>query len=263
MVTGGGRGIGRAIAIALAKSGASLAVVARTESEIIETCSIIKDGGGTALPICADVTKPDQVCAAMESVSSLGGRLDLLVNNAGSGRSIGPMWEVDPDIWWRDFEINVRGVFLCMRAVLPAMIERRRGRIINISSAAGNVTLPMTTSYSCSKAAVQRLSDSAAVSVRAHGISVFAVSPGPTRTQMTEHILTSAEGRKWMPEFQSIPLDQWTDPEKIGDFVVRLANGDADALSGRFLHVRQDLSELVRRTEEIEKLDLYTLRLRQ
>lgn len=262
MVTGGGRGIGRAIAVALARSGAAVSVVARTESELRTTCSEAEAAGGRALPVPADVTSEVQVEHAVRETERSFGGITLLVNNAGSGRCIGPVWECDAGEWWRDFEVNVRGVFLCTRAVLSRMVPRKRGRIVNISSAAGNMTLPMTTSYACSKAAVQRLTDSVAVSVKDHGIAVFAVSPGPTHTAMTEHILQSPEGRRWMPDFQRIPENQWTPPEKIGELVARLALGEADRLSGRFIHIRDDLHALVERADDIVKDDNRVLRLR-
>jgi 3-oxoacyl-[acyl-carrier protein] reductase len=143
------------------------------------------------------------------------------------------------------------------------MMQRKRGHIINVASSAGVMAMPMASGYACAKAGVMRLTDSLAASVRDLGIFVFAISPGPTKTAMTGHILNSSEGQKWMPEFQRIPSSQWTDPEKIGRLVVALAGGTADGLTGRILHVNQDLNDLIRRTEEINKQDLFTLRLRQ
>jgi NAD(P)-dependent dehydrogenase (short-subunit alcohol dehydrogenase family) len=166
-------------------------------------------------------------------------------------------------MWWRDVEVNLRGTLLCCHAILPSMIARRRGRIVNVASAAAGMSLPMATSYACAKASVVQFTDALAASVSEYGISAFSISPGPTRTAMTAYILESPEGRKWMPEFERMVNNQWTPPEKIGGFVVTLARGDADALSGRFLHIRQDLKDLISRSEEIKKLDLFTLRVRQ
>ncbi len=264
MVTGGGTGIGRAIALALAAARAKVAVVSRTQGPLSETVHEIRARGGRdAVAVTADVTRREEISRAVEVIRTELGPVDVLVNNAGISRAIGPAWQLDPDMWWRDVEVCVRGTFLCCHAVLPDMVSRSHGRIINVASAAAFMTLPMASSYGCAKAAVVRFTDALAASVRHHGISVFAISPGPTRTAMTAHILESAEGRKWMPEFQRIPESQWTPAEKIGSFVVALAKGDGDALSGRFLHLRHDLAELVRRRDEIRRQDLYTLRLRE
>ena len=160
-------------------------------------------------------------------------------------------------------EANVRGVLLCCHAALPGMIQRRRGRIINLSSSAASMTLPMSTSYSCSKAAVLRLTDALARSVQSAGVFVFAISPGTVHTGMTDHILNSPEGRRWLPEFQRIPENQWIAAEKVGTLVVRLASGEADALTGRFIHVSSDLGKLAVRAGEIQEHDLLTLRIRE
>lgn len=263
LVTGGGRGIGRAIALALGTDGMRVAILARSQVELADTRAEIQARGGVALAIRADVTVPGEIERAVRDAESRLGPIDLLVNNAGSAKAIGPLWETDPDVWWRDVEVNLRGTLLCCHAVLPAMIARQRGRIINVASAAASMTLPMSSSYACAKAGVVRLTDALAASVKQYSIAVFAISPGPTRTAMTAHILESSEGRKWMPEFERMVNDQWTPPEKIGSFIAELAKGVADALTGRFLHVSQNLDELVQRADEVRKMDLLTLRLRQ
>lgn len=263
LVTGGGRGIGRGIALALGKENMRVAILARSAPELAQTKAELAAMGVSAMTLPADVTVRHEVEEAVREVESTWGAIDLLVNNAGSAQVIGPLWETDPDAWWRDVEVNLRGTLLCCHAVLPGMIHRRGGRIINIASGAASMTLPMSSSYACAKAGVVRLTDSLAASTKEHGVAVFAVSPGPTRTAMTEHLLRSPEGRKWMPEFERIVNDQWTPLDVIGRFVVALARGDADLLSGRFLNVRQELAALVARSEEIVRLDLLTLRLRQ
>jgi 3-oxoacyl-[acyl-carrier protein] reductase len=137
IVTGGGRGLGRAYAIALAKAGAAVAVTARTASEIQAVQREIEQHGGRALAIAADVTDKNAVAQLVATVEHQLGPVDLLVNNAGVLRAIGRVTELDADDWWREVEINVRGPFLCSQAVLSGMITRQRGRIINVASVGG------------------------------------------------------------------------------------------------------------------------------
>ncbi|MEN8242419.1 MAG: SDR family oxidoreductase, partial [Chloroflexota bacterium] len=174
VVTGGGRGIGRVISQKLAAAGASVAVLSRTQSQLDETVSLIKSAGGTVSAWSADVADENQIKAVIEEVESTLGPITLLVNNAGSGTASGPIWEGDSDDWWRDVEINLRGPYLCTRTVLPGMISRRNGRIVNIGSNVAIRPTPYATAYSCSKAALLRFTDSVAESVSAMGIQVFA-----------------------------------------------------------------------------------------
>ena len=263
LVTGGGRGIGRATAIALAEEGASVAVIARTTHEIEEVADLIKDRGGKALASTADVTEKTQVDTAVQQTSDQLGPIDILVNNAGGGRAIGPVWEVDPDEWWASVEINLRSVFNCCHVILPSMIKRGRGRIINVSSGLALNPLPHGSSYSASKAAVLRFTDSLALEVEPHGVQVFAMSPGTVRTAMTDYILESGPGRRWLPQMRQMPESVWVPAERGAGLITALAAGEADALSGRFIHVSDDLEDLVRRADEIRAADTLTLRLRR
>lgn len=264
LVTGGGRGIGRAIAIALANEGAAIAVLARSQHEIDQTASEITANGATALAISADVTQRSQVESAVDTVTKQLGPIDILINNAGGGgNSIGPVAEVNPDEWWNTVELNLRSVFLCSHAVLPSMLERKSGRIINISSALALRPGPNGSSYSVSKAAAIRLTDSMAVELAPNGITVFAVSPGLVRTALTDQLTNSEAGQKWLPHMQHIPDNQWTPPEEGAALVAAIASGKADALSGRYLHVTDDLDDLIARADEIRTNDTLTLRLRR
>ncbi len=137
VVTGGGRGLGRMYALALAAAGVTVAVVARSKAQVEETVSIIQGTGGRALAIPADVADPQAVEEAMKSIEEQLGAIDLLVNNAGIAGPAGPFWQSDPDDWWHTLEVNLRGTLLCTRFVLPAMLNNATGRLINISSDAG------------------------------------------------------------------------------------------------------------------------------
>jgi NAD(P)-dependent dehydrogenase (short-subunit alcohol dehydrogenase family) len=263
LVTGGGRGIGRACAVALAGAGAAVAVVARTAGELDETAAAARAAGGTALPFPADVRDRDAMRGVTEDVRRRLGPVDLLVNNAGVGPPIGPLAEVDPDDWWRTQEVNLRGPVLCCRLVLPDMIARRRGRIVNVASGAGTVGIPYISAYVVSKAALIRFSECLAAECHPHGVSVFAIQPGTVRTAMAEEALSGEAGRRWMPWFRET-FDQGRDvpPEVAARLVLFLASGRGDALSGRLIDACADYADLAGRADGIRAEDLLVLRLR-
>jgi NAD(P)-dependent dehydrogenase (short-subunit alcohol dehydrogenase family) len=253
IVTGGGRGIGREVALALARRGARVAVAARSRDQLDETVAFIQAQGGQAIRFVLDVTdQPEVEGMVRETIAQLG-PIDLLVNNAGASGPEALLWDTDADEWWRVVEVNLRGPFLCARAVLPGMLARRQGRIINVTSGAGAVPFDLNSCYPVSKAALFRLTDSLAMMTQEHGISVFAISPGLVHTSMTQDL----------DMFKGVPEDQWSPVEQAGELCVLLATGIADRLSGRYLTVRDNIPELVQRADEIVEKDLYTLRLRK
>ena len=130
--------------------------------------------------------------------------MDLLVNNAGLAGPIGPTWETDPDDWWRCLEVNLRGPMLCSRAVLPGMIARGGGRIVNVASGAGTFAIPYLGAYVTSKTALIRFTEILALETGQHGVKVFAIEPGTVRTAMAEYALESEEGQRWLPWFAEI-----------------------------------------------------------
>jgi 3-oxoacyl-[acyl-carrier protein] reductase len=243
LVTGGGRGIGARIARELASAGMSVAVSARTRHEVEQVASEI---GGLA--VVADVSKRDDVERMVAGVAESLGALDLLVANAGIGILERESWELDPDEWWRVHEVNVLGVYLCCRTVVPGMLDRERGRIVITGSGAAYLPGSRQTAYSSSKAAVVRFGETLANQLDGR-IPVFPISPGLVRTEMTE-------GR--------IPDDApWTPPECAPRLVRALAGGRFDRLSGRYLHAEHDPpEELESRIDEILQHDLNAIRLR-
>jgi NAD(P)-dependent dehydrogenase (short-subunit alcohol dehydrogenase family) len=210
-----------------------------------------------------DITDQAAVEALVSDVESELGPIDLLVNNAGIIGDYGPAWEADPTLWWRVMEVNVLGPFLCVRAVVPGMIARRRGRIVNLSSGAGMNHFPHGSAYAVSKAAVTRFTENLAGEVEPYGIAVFNLSPGTVRTAMTEYVLNSPTGQKWQPQLRQV-FDQGHDvsPDEAARLTVYLASGQADALTGRYLRVGDDIPDLVSRATEIKERDLYKMRLR-
>jgi 3-oxoacyl-[acyl-carrier protein] reductase len=245
LITGGGRGIGSLIARELAEAGMRIAVAARSAGQVEETAQQV-DG----LAVTADVSKQEDVEKMAATVERELGPIDLLVNNAGIGPSRTPTWEEDPADWWRVFEINVLGAYLCCRAVLPGMIERRRGRIVNTGSGASYLPMPGgSTSYGASKAALGRFGELLAGQVAEFGISVFTISPGLVRTQMTDSFGDDAP---------------WTPPELAPRLVRVLASGRADRLAGRYIHAEHDdIEKLIEHADEIEQRDLNAIRLQR
>lgn len=253
IVTGGGRGFGREIARALAKEGVKVAVVARSADQLVETVSLIQNEGGQAIAVPADVTDASAVAKMVEQVERELGAVDILVNNAGRLTSIAPVWEANPDEWWRDVEVNIRSVFLCCHAVLKGMTQRKHGRIINFtSSGMANVS-----AYDCSKVAVTRFTDTLAQETKEFGISVFAIFVGPAHTEMMDYIIESEVGRKWLSYLPKELEGKWQPVELAGTLVVTLASGKYDALTGRWVSPEDDLDEMLRRIEEVEKDELY------
>jgi NAD(P)-dependent dehydrogenase (short-subunit alcohol dehydrogenase family)/uncharacterized protein YndB with AHSA1/START domain len=260
VVTGAGRGIGRAIALALGAAGACVAALARSGCELATTVEMIERAGGVAKAFVADVTKV-AVQSTMAEIEQSLGPISVLINNAGRQGPMLPFCETDVDDWWRVQEVNLRGPMLCSRAVLPGMISRRQGRIINIASSAAPIAY--FSSYTTSKTALIRFTETVAIEARPYGVSMFAVGPGTVRSAMSEYALISPEGQKWLPWFQQI-FDEGLDVpmERPVQLVLQLASGLADRLTGRFLSVSDDLDMLLRNIEQIEANNLFSLRVR-
>jgi NAD(P)-dependent dehydrogenase (short-subunit alcohol dehydrogenase family) len=245
VVTGGGRGIGRGIALELAAAGARVAVAARTAGQVEATA---EEAGGLAVEV--DVADRDSVERMVSRVESDLGPVDVLVCNAGTMLREEAAWAVDPEEWWRVFEVNVLGVYLCCRAVIPGMIARGGGRIVNVASGAAYLPGSRQTAYAGSKAAVHRFSETLAAQLEPHGIPVFSISPGLVRTEMTEGLFADDA--------------PWTPPELAPRLVRALASGRLDALSGRYLHAEHDdVDDVAARAEEIAAEDLNAIRLRR
>jgi NAD(P)-dependent dehydrogenase (short-subunit alcohol dehydrogenase family) len=267
LITGGSRGLGQAFAEALAQAGATVALVARSERQLREAAQAIERTGGRALTFAADVTDRRAITQVVAEVERHSGRIDLLVNNAGVFRALGPIAEIDPDEWWREVEINLRGTYLCARAVLPRMLARAHGRIINLVSAAGLQALPTTSAYCVSKTAVIRLTESLALETGAQGICAFAMHPGTVRTPLNDYVLESGKVKQRAPLVQQWLQQLYRDGhdtpiERAVELLLFLASGQADALSGRYVDVDDDLDALLRQAAVIERDDLNTLRLR-
>jgi NAD(P)-dependent dehydrogenase (short-subunit alcohol dehydrogenase family) len=183
LVTGAGRGIGRAVALSLGEAGARVALLSRTASDVESAAAAIREKGGEAIAMECDVADADAVAAAVERVSGALGPVDILVNNAGVG-TVAPFEVADYEIaeWDRIVNVNLRGAFLCCRAVLPSMRERRRGTVINVGSISGHKSAPLVSPYGVSKFGLVGLNQALIAENHKHGIRVCMVSPGTTDT---------------------------------------------------------------------------------
>jgi NAD(P)-dependent dehydrogenase (short-subunit alcohol dehydrogenase family) len=243
LVTGGGRGIGSNIARELIAGGARVAVAARTSDEVE---AVAFESG--ALAIVADVADRESVDSMVRQVESGLGPIDFLAANAGVGSRDERAWETEPSEWWRTLEVNVLGVYLCCRAVIPGMLQRGRGRIAITGSGAAYLPGSSNSAYAASKAAVVRFGEVLASQLEGR-LPVFVFSPGLVRTQMTT----------WADD--DAP---WT-PSALAPKLVRvLASGRADALAGRYIHVEHDdIEDLIVRADEIRERDLNAIRLQR
>lgn len=252
IVTGAGRGIGQAIAGALARNGAQVVLAGRSRGPLEETAELIAAEGGRAYVVPTDATDAAQVNALVETATDLMGPLNLLVNNAGGSRSIGPLFSMEADEWWADIDLNLKTAVLCSRAVLPGFIEQRSGRIVNLGSLAGVNPQPSIAAYSCAKAALTVFSETLATSVAEFGISVFTLSPGSVHTPIIDELIGTPRVMEWMPYLTpTASISTYISPDLAARHVVRIAGGDVDPLAGRFLHAQDDLDALLGRVDEI------------
>ncbi len=237
--------------------------VARTPGEVEETSALAKGRGGYCLATRADVTDESDVEAMIERTRADLGPIDLLVNNAGGCRAVGELWTHPAQEWWGDLELNLKSAMLCSHAVLPAMLARGRGRIVNVGSLQSSKPTPLNSAYSCAKAALVLFSESLACAVAGRGITVFTVSPGLVHTGAVDQMLATEDGRRCFPELIGMPEERFVPPERAAEMITTIATGVADALTGRFLHVSDDLFSLLSRAAEIRDGDQLTMRLRR
>lgn len=244
LITGGGRGIGRAIALASAREGADLVVAARSLDQVESVACEILELQSKALAVVCDVSDPESVEKMFESTQEFFGRApDILVNNAGIAESA-PLVKTTNDLWRRHLEINLNGTFYCTRAALPAMIERGWGRVINIASIAGKTGWPYVAAYSASKHGVLGLTRSVALEVAAKGITVNAICPGYVDTEMTtrgiENITqkTKLSADEAMESLKKMsPQNRIVSPEEVAALALLLASEDGRGINGQAINV--------------------------
>lgn len=244
LITGGGRGIGRAVALAFAREGARIAVLARTVAEIERVASQIADDSGveTMFAQC-DVSIKESVEHAFMTVRDRFGQVDILVNNAGIAESA-PLVRTSDELWDRIIAINLSGTFYCTRAALPLMIEKGWGRIINIASVAGKTGAPYISAYTASKHGVVGLTRSAAMEVASRGVTVNAICPGYVETDMVTRAIenikaktakTTSEARDVLNQMS--PQNRLITPEEVAALAVLIASDEGRGINGQAINV--------------------------
>ena len=207
IITGAGRGIGRAIAIKFAEAGASVCAAARSSDEIGEVAAIINEAGGKAIAVECDVTDLSAVEELVARTVSEFGGIDILVNNAGVGLDRRIVGDDDPDLWKKTVEINLFGVYHCIRAALPHL-KASRGNVINVGSGIGHQARNVNSSYNVSKAGVWMLTQCLALQLAADGVSINELVPGPVETPLTTNIFQAGKPHPTMPtEHVKLPED--------------------------------------------------------
>lgn len=267
LVTGGGRGYGRHVAQELGRAGAVVVVTGRSSETLEETAHSIVDAGGKALPLICDVTNLDAVRETVAKVHKNYSSVDILVNNAGESGPIANAWETDVSDWWRTLETNLLGSFQYMHAILPRMVDRRAGTIVNIASNAGVYRWPLCSAYSVSKSALTKLTENVAAECKRYGISIFAYHPGLLPIGLT----AAAQPGAHDPKSPAAKVAEWFHAQKVSgnvvdvqqslDVLVKLVAGSYRTLSGCYITVHDDLDTLRSRMEKPGlRSELYRLR---
>ena len=264
LITGAGRGIGRAIALAYAKEGARLALAARTLSELEETAREAEALGALTHVVQVDVTNEEEVAEMVRQTAERFSTIDVLVNNAGAVGPVGPIHETDVAEWVRTIQVNVVGMYLCCRAVMPLMLRNDRGKIINLGGAGATIAWRSTSAYSTSKAAVVRLTEGIAFELQGSNVQANILGPGSIHTRLWEELRDGAEASGDSALFelgQRVTSGGGAPMDRAADLAVFLASDDSAQLSGRLISsVTEDLEALKPRIPEIMASDAYTVR---
>ncbi len=235
LVTGGGRGLGRVMADALAGAGASVSVSARDASNASRVASeIATTSGGKALGVSADVTRQSDVVAMVAKTLDMFGRLDILVNNAGINIR-GPIETLSEDDWDQVIDTNLKGPWLCCRAVGEIMRKQKWGRVVNVSSMLGEISLPGRSPYASSKGGLTLLTRTLALEWASDGVNVNALCPGPFATEINTPLLNNPVAKATMQA--KVPLGRWGNPDEIGPAVVFLASEASSFMTGATLFI--------------------------
>lgn len=261
LITGGGRGIGQAIAHAYAAEGAKLALAARTDAELQETAAAIRDRyGSEVITVITDVTDRAQVKNAVAQTLDRYGVIDVMVNNAGNTGQIGPLWTLDPDRWANTISVHVLGTYYGCRAAIPPMLERGYGRIVNMSGVGG----PNDTSYDAAKTAIVNLTENLSVELAGAGITVNAISPGSIHTRMWEEVRDMAYEAGDMEMYEKgvqVTSGGGASIERAAQLAVILGSDQCGALSGRLIRANLDTFEdIPGNVDAIMASDAYLLR---
>ena len=262
LITGGGRGIGQAIARVYAGAGAQLTLAARTRSELENTAQSIRDEFGCeVLTVIADVSRREDVDHTVSETLARYGRLDVLVNNAGNAGEVGPLWRLDPERWANVLSVHILGTFYGCRAAIPAMLAQGGGRIVNMAGVGG----PNDTSYDAAKTAIVNITENLAAELAGSGVTVNAISPGSIHTRMWEEVRDMALAAGDLELYEkgvSVTSGGGASIERAAELALLLGSDDCGRLSGRLIRAATDAFEEVipRRIDDIMASDAFLLR---
>lgn len=234
LVTGGGRGIGRGIALALANAGADVAICSRTEEQLRRTAAEIEKMGRTSLVIRTDVARTDEINRMVSKVLDKFQRIDILVNAAGVNLRL-PATEVTEEIWDSIVDINLKGTFFCCQAVGRVMIEQKKGKIINIGSLTSHIGIPTIAPYAATKSGILALTKTLAIEWAKYNINVNCIGPGYYKTEMTRKLF---EDPKWVEKvLKNIPMNRTGTVEDLMGIAVFLVSDASDYITGQIIYV--------------------------
>jgi len=264
IITGGSMGIGKAIALAFAREGSHLVLTSRTESELEAARQELENFVSTRVEVFrADVSKPKEVKDLVDFTLAKFTTIDVLVNCAGIYGPIGFVTDIDSEKWIEAININLYGTFLCIRAVLPTMIENKKGKIINFSGGGAASPRPRFSAYSASKAAVVRLTETLAEEVKERNIDINAIAPGAVNTRLLGQVLEAGEaaGKDSLAKSIKQKEEGGVPPEKVAELAVFLASSESDGLSGRLISLQWDnWRKIPKYLDKVMSSDIYTMR---
>jgi NAD(P)-dependent dehydrogenase (short-subunit alcohol dehydrogenase family) len=253
IVTGGGRGFGRAIAEGFARAGAAVTVTARTQSELQEVATGIEKSGGRAMAVAGDVTKYTDVEGVIGETEARFGPVSVIVHNAGVPWPFGPTWHVDPQRWIQAQTVHVGGAMNFLHAAVPGMVERGSGRVIIVASGAGTRPVPNMSGYAVAKATQIRLTETLALEAKEHGVFAFVITPGDVITELSHLTVNDPDAQRYVPGFverlqtrMAANEDGTAGLQRCATLCIELASGRCDSLSGRYLTPTDDLTKLVK-----------------
>lgn len=240
LVTGASRGIGRLLAVHLARAGIPVVAVARPSSDL-EALSGVAE---TLTVRPADVSDPATVRALFSSVAHEVGPPTTVITCAGSIDALGPVADVDPDRWWSAVAVDLRGAMLTAQAALKAMLPLQRGRIVTVYGNLGDRGTPNLSAFAVAKAGIARFTETLANEVHGTGVMVIGMHPGFVRTPMTEHLAQSDAGRRWVPGFGTRAAQNWGNGDSTIGLLDQIMAGETDELAGRIVHAGQNVAQL-------------------
>lgn len=241
IITGAGRGIGREIAKKLSSEGANLALISRTESELIETIGTLNRKNNNTFYHTLDISDEKQVEKSFQEITERMKRIDCLINNAGIQPPIGPFYKANITEWKKNFEINLFGTATCTHAVLNRMIEQKKGKIVNLSGGGSTSPRPNFSAYGVSKSAVVRFTETIAEELKEFNIDINAISPGAINTKMLDEVIASNEnaGNEFLDAIKRKEKGG-NDPKIAAELICFLCSDQSDGITGKLISAPWD-----------------------